>query len=165
MSSAECRYYLRWAPVKLVVAILFSGIDAYRQQGLTFDTVFIVVLTYGLISALVFFTKIFHNWIIGIGATALIFAVIMMMDMPSWARTVCYLVFGFLGPVMDIVLLIMLARASKREKDLYNTELAAAQHASSSNATDEIMKYKQLLDAGAITQEEYDIKKKQILGV
>lgn len=33
---------------------------------------------------------------------------------------------------------------------------------SSSNA-DEIMKYKQLLDAGAITQEEFDIKKKELL--
>lgn len=30
---------------------------------------------------------------------------------------------------------------------------------------DEIMKYKKLLDAGAITQEEYDVKKKQLLGL
>lgn len=34
----------------------------------------------------------------------------------------------------------------------------------SSNA-DEIMKYKELLDAGAITQEEYEAKKKQLLGL
>jgi hypothetical protein len=33
-----------------------------------------------------------------------------------------------------------------------------------SNA-DEIMKYKELLDVGAITQEEYDAKKKQLLGL
>lgn len=33
------------------------------------------------------------------------------------------------------------------------------------NTADEIMKYKQLLDAGAITQEEYDAKKKQLLGL
>lgn len=31
--------------------------------------------------------------------------------------------------------------------------------------TDEIMKYKNLLDAGAITQEEYDVKKGQLLGL
>lgn len=30
---------------------------------------------------------------------------------------------------------------------------------------DEIEKFKQLLDSGAITQEEYDKKKKQILGI
>lgn len=35
---------------------------------------------------------------------------------------------------------------------------------SMSNA-DEIMKYKQLLDGGAITQEEFDAKKKQLLGL
>ena len=33
------------------------------------------------------------------------------------------------------------------------------------NSADELLKYKQLLDAGAITQEEFDAKKKQILGL
>jgi len=33
------------------------------------------------------------------------------------------------------------------------------------NSTDEILKYKELLDAGAITEEEYDLKKKQLLGL
>ena len=33
------------------------------------------------------------------------------------------------------------------------------------SAADEIMKYKQLLDVGAITQDEYDAKKKQLLGL
>ena len=33
------------------------------------------------------------------------------------------------------------------------------------SAADEILKYKQLLDSGAITQEEYDAKKKQLLGL
>lgn len=36
---------------------------------------------------------------------------------------------------------------------------------SSKSAADEIMKYKQLLDAGAITQEEYEAKKKQLLNL
>ena len=35
----------------------------------------------------------------------------------------------------------------------------------SANATDEIKKYKELLDMGAITQEEFDAKKKQLLGL
>lgn len=34
-----------------------------------------------------------------------------------------------------------------------------------SGGADEIMKFKQLLDAGAITQEEFDAKKKQLLGL
>ncbi len=37
--------------------------------------------------------------------------------------------------------------------------------ASSASAADEILKFKQLLDMGAITQEEFDTKKKQLLGL
>ena len=33
------------------------------------------------------------------------------------------------------------------------------------SAADEIRKYKELLDMGAITQEEYDAKKKQLLNL
>ena len=33
------------------------------------------------------------------------------------------------------------------------------------SAADEILKFKQLLDAGIITQEEFDAKKKQLLGI
>lgn len=33
------------------------------------------------------------------------------------------------------------------------------------SCADEIMKYKQLLDMGAITKEEYESKKKQLLGI
>ena len=36
---------------------------------------------------------------------------------------------------------------------------------SSPSVADEIMKFKQLLDCGAITQEEFDAKKKQLLGL
>ena len=37
--------------------------------------------------------------------------------------------------------------------------------APASSAADEILKYKELLDLGAITQEEFDAKKKQLLGL
>lgn len=37
--------------------------------------------------------------------------------------------------------------------------------AAAPSAADELMKFKQLLDAGAITQEEFDAKKKQLLGL
>ncbi|MCR5523131.1 MAG: SHOCT domain-containing protein [Clostridia bacterium] len=36
---------------------------------------------------------------------------------------------------------------------------------SGTSAADELIKYKQLLDMGAITQEEYNLKKKQIIGI
>lgn len=41
---------------------------------------------------------------------------------------------------------------------------AAPAAASSATAADELMKFKQLLDMGAITQQEYDQKKKELLG-
>ena len=37
--------------------------------------------------------------------------------------------------------------------------------AQAASSADEILKFKQLLDAGAITQDEYDAKKKQLLGL
>lgn len=40
-----------------------------------------------------------------------------------------------------------------------------SQPAAQSSDADEILKFKELLDAGAITEEEYEAKKKQILGV
>ena len=33
------------------------------------------------------------------------------------------------------------------------------------DAAEELQKYKQLLDSGVITQEEFDAKKKQLLGI
>ena len=43
-------------------------------------------------------------------------------------------------------------------------DISSAAPVASSNA-DEIKKYKELLDAGIITQEEFDAKKKQLLGL
>ena len=36
---------------------------------------------------------------------------------------------------------------------------------SADNSVEEILKYKQLLDSGILTQEEFEAKKKQILGI
>jgi hypothetical protein len=47
----------------------------------------------------------------------------------------------------------------------YTPVASAAESCAQSSSADEILKYKQLLDAGAITQEEYDAKKKQLLGL
>ena len=47
-----------------------------------------------------------------------------------------------------------------KKKQLEKTSRQPKEHPS---AADEILKYKQLLDMGAITQEEFDIKKKQLL--
>lgn len=46
-----------------------------------------------------------------------------------------------------------------------NTGVAAANPIPSQDPADEIMKYKKLLDAGAITEEEFTAKKKQLLGL
>ena len=47
--------------------------------------------------------------------------------------------------------------------DLKNT--ANKKNTSNISTTDEIKKYKELLDVGAITQEEFDMKKKELLGL
>ncbi|MFN2937731.1 SHOCT domain-containing protein [Lachnospiraceae bacterium YH-ros2226] len=43
--------------------------------------------------------------------------------------------------------------------------LSASENSKAADAADEILKYKKLLDAGAITQEEYEAKKKQLLNL
>ena len=48
---------------------------------------------------------------------------------------------------------------------LSNIQTTSPQNGDSSNSADELKKFKELLDDGIITQEEFDAKKKQILGL
>lgn len=59
------------------------------------------------------------------------------------------------------------AKATELLHELKNQSINNASSAStpSISVADEIMKYKQLLDAGAITQAEFDAKKTQLLGL
>ena len=54
---------------------------------------------------------------------------------------------------------------TKAEKAISAFKRPAAQVASAPSPAEEIKKFKELLDAGAITQEEFDAKKKQLLGI
>lgn len=58
------------------------------------------------------------------------------------------------------------ARGERASQDalLIQAAIASAQQPQLS-APDELMKWKQLLDAGAITQDEYEVKKKRLLGL
>ena len=58
------------------------------------------------------------------------------------------------------------ARAAREAKDaLIAQALQSSQQPAQLSAPDELMKWKQLLDAGAISQQEYDTKKAQLLGI
>ncbi|MFT8709685.1 MAG: PH domain-containing protein [Sporolactobacillus sp.] len=57
-----------------------------------------------------------------------------------------------------------LVDAINREAEKYKNKNSAAETKTVS-AADELLKYKQLLDAGVLTQEEFDAKKKQLLGL
>ena len=46
-----------------------------------------------------------------------------------------------------------------------DSQKSAIENQINGSVADEILKYKNLLDIGAITQEEYDVKKKQLLGI
>ena len=46
-----------------------------------------------------------------------------------------------------------------------NTPVEAAPVQQAASGADEILKYKGLLDAGIITEEEFNVKKAQILGL
>lgn len=58
------------------------------------------------------------------------------------------------------------ARAAREAKDaLIAQALQSSRQSTQMSAPDELMKWKQLLDVGAISQQEYDAKKAQLLGL
>lgn len=66
--------------------------------------------------------------------------------------------FGFIKRKVDSINKVMMdSKASE--------ETAKTQQVTASSTADELLKFKQLLDMGAITQEEYDTIKKQLLGL
>ena len=66
----------------------------------------------------------------------------------------------------DAVLEHELALRMQEEQDLLaQREAVNPPNYTSTSPADEIAKYKELLDSGAITQEEFDAKKKQLLGL
>ena len=65
----------------------------------------------------------------------------------------------FNGVMLAIVVVSFIKRSSAivpKAKEAHNVPVSHA---------DELKKYKELLDAGAITQEEFEAKKKQLLGL
>ena len=73
---------------------------------------------------------------------------------------------ALIGVVIGVIYTIVCA---KREKTTQDTSTAGNQKAQETDITEtqivQIEKYKKLKDEGVITQEEFDAKKKQILGL
>ena len=65
---------------------------------------------------------------------------------------------------MSALNLILKRREAAQQEAAANVEIAAAQRAAETNDLDQLLKLKQLLDCGVLTQEEFDQKKAQILG-
>lgn len=64
--------------------------------------------------------------------------------------------FGFMLFIVAIVAVMFLKDKNAPEQKSYNLPYAQS-------PTDELIKYKELLDKGVITQEEFEAKKKQLL--
>ena len=65
----------------------------------------------------------------------------------------------YLTVLFSVISNVLLERQGKTTKQVATNDLG-----SGSNA-DELKKYKDLIDSGVITQEEFDAKKKQLLGL
>ena len=63
--------------------------------------------------------------------------------------------------VMGIVIIISFIKRSKS----FNPETKVTVEVSNKSEADELKKFKELLDSGVITQEEFDAKKKELLGL
>ena len=65
-----------------------------------------------------------------------------------------------------LIIFLVLSLLSTKEGPRQPKAVTIIQPTSSAaSSADEIMKFKELLDSGVITQEEFDAKKKEILGV
>ncbi len=76
-----------------------------------------------------------------------------------------YIAWWFCGALLFIVSIIYVLVLPNLNNETNEQVSRRSLTDSGNNDADELMKYKQLLDAGAITQEEYEIKKRQILGL
>ena len=66
---------------------------------------------------------------------------------------------------IKFLLLVAFIEEAKTENAPMETAPTQSEKAPSTDVADEIKKYKELLDSGAITQEECEQKKKQLLGL
>ncbi len=69
-----------------------------------------------------------------------------------------------MAPVSIIMLIVIILSFVKRSKSFNPQPIVAVEVANKSEA-DELKKFKELLDTGVITQEEFDTKKKELLGL
>jgi hypothetical protein len=67
-------------------------------------------------------------------------------------------------PVSVLLLIVFVLALIKRSKS-FNPEPVVKVEMLQTSSANEIKQYKELLDSGAITQEEYDVKKKELLGL
>ena len=86
--------------------------------------------------------------------------------------TLC-LILEFFIPIVPMILMqdklnsVVTARSVPPQAPQYSQpqEAAYAQPQTASSVADELKTYKDLLDSGVLTQEEFDAKKKQLLGL
>lgn len=91
---------------------------------------------------------------------------------PSDIATLC-LILEFFIPIVPMILMqdklnsVVTARSVPPQAPQYSQpqEAAYAQPQTASSVADELKTYKDLLDSGVLTQEEFDAKKKQLLGL
>lgn len=124
---------------------------------------------------------IFFAWVIWFWMLIVIFSdLFRRSDVSGWGKAGWFVLILFLPYIGVLVYLIAQGKHmaerrqqdaidSKKQFDAYVRDVAATQGTggtASSTATDEISKGKQLLDSGAITNEEFEaLKKKALTGV
>lgn len=75
------------------------------------------------------------------------------------------IIWALIGGAIGIVYTIITAKKNPDTKESQQTEILKQKIDSTESQIEQIEKYKQLKDKGLITQEEFDEKKKQILGL
>lgn len=112
---------------------------------------------------------LFCNNILGAGETKAVFLHdIQSVDDKTTPFGLCKL---RIKGITETLVIDMNAKAMNPFKSALNTAMSNSKNPTpvvvqqSATATDEVLKLKQLLDMGAITQEEFDLKKKEFLGL
>ena len=135
-----------------LVLVIFTGAsftddidEASNLPSIVFIIVFGVYIFFGFISS-----------ILGIAAIVKLGKAKCKKDVPV-ALGICILIFNsFIGGILMLC---------TKDSDFVKTPVTAAAAPAAASDAERIRQFKELADAGTITQEEFEAKKKQILGI
>ena len=162
------KWRIRFIPFKIILSVGI-GIYIFSVYGITIGALLGVVL-YGILSVLTFLMRICGN--LAVGALLFVFVVILYavgymllseQTMLIISASICGI--AVIADIVAIVRLVMINKKDKERDEQYDRSMKAIEKSynNEQSGAEQLKEYKELLDMGAISQKEFNKKKKQLL--